>query len=251
MRLHIIGSNSSGNGYLLEDEMATEALLLECGVGMREIKRAIGFNVRKVSGCLLTHEHGDHSRAAKEVLEAGIDLWASPGTHMALHTEGHHRARFLHADNLFTVGSFKVKPFEVHHDAAAPLGFLIHHRETGVVLFLTDSYYSSYKFEGLPLNNLIIEANYDAAVLDRKMGDGESPRFLRDRVVESHMSLETCKGILVANDLREVHHIVLIHLSDRNADEERFAAEIRELTGTTVTVARPGVTIHNFNKNPF
>jgi ribonuclease BN (tRNA processing enzyme) len=131
------------------------------------------------------------------------------------------------------------------------LGFLIHHPESGVILFLTDSYFSTYKFDGVALNNVIIEANYDQVILDRKMEGGEEPRFLRDRVVQSHMSLETCKGILVANDLSAVHHIVLIHLSDRNSDEVAFTKEIRELTGKTVTVARPGLTIPNFNKTPF
>ena len=74
-------------------------------------------------------------------------------------------------------------PFDVKHDVAEPLGFLIEHEECGLVLFLTDSYYSEYTFPGL--NNIIVEANYDQRILDQRLANGEDPKFLRDRVIVS------------------------------------------------------------------
>ena len=35
---------------------------------------------------------------------------------------------------------------------------------------------------------------------------------LRNRTIKSHMSYDTCKETLLANDLSEVNNIVLIHL---------------------------------------
>lgn len=247
MRLIIIGSNSAGNAYILENSQ--ESLLIECGVRFQLIKQAMGFNLRKVIGCIVTHEHKDHCIAVDDVIGAGIDVWASQGTHDAMGTGGIHRAKVTAAGQQFKIGGFTIRPFEIKHDCAEPLGYLINHPETGNVLFLTDSYYTEYTFKGL--HNVIIEANYCQRILDERMASGTSPRFLRDRVIESHMSLKTCKETLQANDLSQVNNIVLIHLSDGNSDSRRFKLEVEEQTGKTVHVAKAGMIIENFNKTPF
>lgn len=247
MQLKIIGSNSDGNAYLLEN--ATEALLIECGMGWGAIKRAVNFNIAKIKGCLVTHEHKDHCKSAKEILTAGISIYASYGTHGAMKTEAHHRARFLHLGAIVAIGGFKIKSFPVQHDAAEPLGFLIHHTETGTVLFLTDSFYSQYRFDGL--NQVIIEANYSNEILNQRRESGETNKVLRDRVLESHMSLDTCIELLQANDLRQVANIVLIHLSDGHSDEREFKRQIQAATGRLVHVATNGMIIANFDKKPF
>lgn len=56
MLLKILGSGSSGNGYILETD--SEVLLLEAGIPVKEMKKAIGWNVMKICGCLISHEHG-------------------------------------------------------------------------------------------------------------------------------------------------------------------------------------------------
>lgn len=246
MQLKVIGSNSAGNAYILET--TKEALLIECGMRFDAIKKAINFNLRKVVGCLVTHNHQDHCKSIDNVLAAGITVYASAGTFEALGIRNH-RAFTICAGMKVTIGGFRVLAFDVRHDAAEPLGYLIQHEECGTVLFLTDSYYSPYTFQGL--NNVIVEANYCQKILDRRMITKDSPAFLRDRVLTSHLSIENCKDLLRANDLTAVNNIVLIHLSDSNSDSARFKREVQEVTGKTVHVAEAGMTIHNFNKTPF
>lgn len=246
MKLKVINSNSSGNAYILENE--SEALLIECGVHFDKIKQALNFNLKKVVGCIITHDHADHSKSITQVLSAGINVYATEGTFTALGLIQHHRAVITSSGDEFKVGSFRVKPFDVKHDVAEPVGFLIYHDETGKILFLTDSYFCEYTFSGL--NNIIIEANYCQAILDQRVKDGANPKFLRDRVITSHMSLATCKQMLGANDLSLVNNIVLIHLSDGNSDEKRFKKEVEEQTGKVVYIATAGMCI-SFNKNPF
>lgn len=246
MQLHVIHSNSAGNCYLLEND--EECLIIECGVLFKKIRQALKFNYRKVAGCLLSHEHNDHSESIKDILGVSIPVYASQGTHNALGTAGNHKAVIVKSGVEYKAGNFTVMPFDVKHDVAEPLGFLIHHHETGLILFLTDSYYCEYKFSGL--NNIIIEANYCQTILDRRLQDGANPKFLRDRVITSHMSLATCKEMLQANDLSHVNNIVLIHLSDNNSDASRFKKEVQEATGKVVHVAEAGLTI-DFNKKPF
>ncbi len=78
MKLKILGSSSSGNGYVLVSE--NESLIIEAGVRVIEVKKALNFQVSKVAGCIVTHEHGDHSAFADEYIKAGFDVFMSRGT---------------------------------------------------------------------------------------------------------------------------------------------------------------------------
>ncbi len=246
MILKILGSSSKGNCYILEND--TEALIIECGLRIDDIMKGILFKPYKVRGCLVSHEHKDHCIAAAGILAKGISLYASAGTHNAMGTGSHHRSVKIVPGEKFYVGSFRVIPFKVKHDAAEPVGFLINHEETGTILFITDTYYVKETFRGL--NNVIVEANYCQEILDEKMRNGATAEFLRNRIFASHMSLATCKELLMANDLSQVNNIVLIHLSDSNSHASRFKQEITALTGKQVHIAAPGMKIP-FSKQPF
>lgn len=246
MQLHVINSNSAGNAYILESEH--EALLIECGVRFDKIQQALSFNLRKVVGCLITHEHGDHCKSVHDVIKKGINVFSTFGTLNAMGISISHRANAITPGQSFLLGDFKVLPFRIKHDVVDPVGYLINHKETGNVLFLTDSYYCEYTFTGL--NNVIIEANYCQKILDERLRAGENPKTVRDRVITSHMSIDTCKEMLKANDLSQVNNIVLIHLSDKNSHADRFKREVEEATGKVVHIAEAGLTIP-FNKKPF
>lgn len=246
MELTVINSNSAGNGYILQNER--EALIIECGVAFSLIKQKLNFNLKKVVGCIVTHEHGDHAKSIFEVMGAGINVYATTGTHMALGSNKHHRAIETFSGDHFKLGGFKIYPFDIQHDVAEPVGFIINHEETGKILFLTDSFYCKYTFSGL--NQIIIEANHCKRILKDRGIAGDSPQFLLDRVLQSHMSIQTCRAMLAANDLSGVQKIVLIHLSDGNSDEKAFKSEIEQETGKPVFIAVPGLTIP-FNLQPF
>ena len=63
MKLKVLSSNSSGNAYILEDK--DEILLIECGVSFKKIKEGINFDLNKVVGVLISHEHKDHSKVQR------------------------------------------------------------------------------------------------------------------------------------------------------------------------------------------
>lgn len=249
MKLKTISTGSVGNGYVLETD--TEVLLIECGVKFSEIKKAIDFNVSKIKGCIITHEHGDHAKYANDLIKQGVDIYATPGTLKALklNTKNHRVHEFIQDSNedwgSQKIGGFTIKPFDINHDAAQPVGFLIYHPECGTTLYLTDTSYSNHIFNGL--NNLIIESNYSDEILEKKL---YSNTFLRDRIIGSHMSLETLLELLGKNDLRNVNNIVLIHLSDSNSNAVEFKNSVQKATNCNVTVADANQTIA-FDKTPF
>jgi len=247
MELKIIGTGSQGNAYILSN--GNEALLIECGVNINDIKKALDFDLSKVVGCIVTHEHGDHYKSIQKVLDLGINVYASQGTfNCEKFPSSGHRRKVIKAKQQFKVGNFTIMPFEINHDVAEPLAFLISHPDCGITLFMTDTVYTKYVFP--PLNNLIVEVNYDKEIIDEKYSQNSNNSFLRDRIINSHFSLENLKNMLLANDLTKVNNIVLIHLSDSNSNEKQFQKEVSDLTGKNVTVASNGMKIP-FNKTPF
>ena len=249
MKLTVINSGSSGNCYLLEDSKG-KILMIECGVRFKEVLKAVSFSVKSIVGCIISHEHGDHAKGINEVLAAGIKVVASDGTLSKMGVSSNHNTVGLGVSiNSIVLGQYQIKSFDVNHDAAQPLGFLVRHPELGTMLFLTDTYYCEYVFPGL--TSILVEANYCENILKERVDSGSSPKFLRDRVIQSHLSLKNCKELLSANDLSKVNDIVLIHLSDKNSHAARFQQEVQELTGKKTHIAVPGLVIENFGLDPF
>lgn len=243
MNLHIVGTGSKGNAYIIQND--DEALLIECGVRFNEIKKELNFKISKVAGMLISHSHLDHCKGVKEVISAGIDIYCLKETSDTFGIASH-RIKNIQPLKTYMVGNFKVFSFDLKHDVPC-LGFMVEHPVTGKFCFITDTYYCEYRLPAL--NNIIIEANYCETILQKRLEAGEEPNFLRDRVLRSHMSLQTCKDFLIANDIKKVYNIVLIHLSDRNSHAVRFQKEIKELTAKKVTVADKGLIIP-FSKTP-
>lgn len=246
MNLKVLGSSSHGNCYILQNNR--EALIIEAGISMVEIKKAVDFNISKISGCIITHEHLDHAKYVNQVLDSSITVYLSAGTNSKLKYAGQRFPLLAYHGNEFKVGRFRILPFNIKHDCEEPIGYLINHPETGTILFATDTFYIPNKFRGM--NHIIIEANYAEDILEANIRSGCLHPIVRNRIVESHMSIETCKEFLKANDISNVQNILLIHLSDGNSDAGRFKNEIEGLTGKRVFIGEPGLEMA-INKSPF
>jgi len=56
MKLQILGSSSKGNGYLLTSS-GGEVLIIEAGISLIEVKKTLNFNLSKIAGVCISHEH--------------------------------------------------------------------------------------------------------------------------------------------------------------------------------------------------
>lgn len=240
MRLYVAGSSSSGNCYLLYDER--EILILECGVPFKNINGLPFFDLEKVVGCVISHEHGDHAGRMNEFLDYGVDCLASSGTINSLSFTSKRLPLMIEEGVTVMAGVFSIVPFKIAHDANEPLGFLIDHPDTGPILFATDTYMLYYRFPNL--RHVMIECNYDRSILDRNVTEGRINKSRRDRTLLSHMELGTCVTTLEANDLSGVDNIILLHLSDDNSDEVLFKEKVSEATQRPTFVATPGLDIN-------
>lgn len=232
MNITVIASGSSGNAYRIDD--GDTSLLLDAGIPLKLIKQALNFRVRDLGGCLITHAHGDHAKAAGDLAKAGVDIYTSRGTLDACRLTGH-RMKAVEALKEINIGTFAVLPFDVQHDAPEPLGFLMTSRSTGEkLLYFTDTYYLKYRFTGL--THIMGECNYSMDIIEQSVRNGYIPPELVPRLIKSHMSLDHFLDLLRANDLRKVKQIYLLHLSNNNSDAGRFKEAVQRLTGTEVYV---------------
>lgn len=227
-----LASGSKGNAYRITD--GRTPLLLEAGITWKQIQQGLNFKTSELAGCLISHEHQDHCKAVRDVMRAGIDCYMSQGTADAMGLSGH-RIRQVQARKQFHVGTWTILPFSTEHDAAEPLGFLLANKDGDKLLYATDTFYIRYRFRGL--THILVETNYSLDILRENMAAGLVAPELKNRLLKSHMSLETCKEFLKANDLSWVQEIWLIHMSDGNSDAARFKREIQALTGKVVNIA--------------
>ena len=244
MKLTVLNSGSYANGYVLHNEKV--ALVIECGCPISQLYRTVGFNARKVSGALISHEHGDHSRYTEQYLNASIPCFCSKGTAEGIKLKGQRKLTVCEMMKERAIGEWFFRPFPTQHDCNEPCGFLIYHRETGWILFATDTYYLAYRLAGL--SQVMIECNYEAGILSDNVSKGIVKPFVRDRTLASHMSLDNCINTLQANSLKKVTNIVLLHLSGDNSDAEKFKNSVKMATAKRVFIATKGMTI-DFNKD--
>jgi len=184
----------------------------------------------------------------EQYLEAGITVYCSEGTRDAFKFKNLSRPIIRRAGKAFMVGNFKIVAFEVEHDIPEPFGYVINHPNTGSILFLTDSYYSRFKFNGL--SHIIVEANWCPTIVNDRTISGSLNSFAAKRLETSHMSIKTCMQLLEANDLSKVKNIMLIHLSDGNSNAKDFREQVIRLTGINTVVADKGTEL-NLNLKGF
>lgn len=235
--IKVIATGSTGNSYIIQ--AGEEILLLELGINFKNIKKELGFDLSKVVGALVTHEHKDHSKCVNDAIVSGIDVYMSEGTAAGIEFKVpiemvSNRLNYLRHNVPKNIGGFTIIPFNTQHDVNEPLGFLIYHPKLGKIVFATDTYYLKNKFQNV--DHVLIECNYSEDVLPTL------PPW-RARTIKSHMSLETLKETLPTWNLEKTKDITLIHISNDNGNPDRFQKEIEKLTGIKTYAAVPGLEI--------
>ena len=228
MDIKILASGSRGNAYLIGD--GKTSLLLDAGIPFRAIQVGCDFRTGSISGCLVTHRHGDHAKAIPKMLQRGIHVYSNVDV-AALHAGVRAMQPLLEYD----IGTFSVLPFEVEHDVPC-FGYQVESLATGEKLvYITDSAYVKYTFKGL--THIMVEANYAQEIIVDNAKNERIPVYLAERVIKTHMSIETLLGLLRANDMSAVQQIYLLHLSDGNSDAESFRRQVQQETGAEVYIA--------------
>lgn len=224
MKLNCLGSGSSGNCYILEND--NEILILDCGLSIKDIKIGLNFDVSKVVGCVVTHAHHDHDKSVNDLKLMGIKIW-QPYLYEAEMKRT--QRRYL--------GNFVIRNFDVPHDDEPCCGFLIECPNSEKLLYATDFEYIKYSFKKMGIHHLLIECNYQNEYVDRSADN-------RNHVLKGHAELQTTIGI-VKDNADSLKTVILCHLSKENSNPEECIAEVKKVVGSGVYVdyARKGFEI--------
>lgn len=241
MKLTILGSNSSGNCYVLHNSYT--ALIIEAGIDLLEVKKLLNFDISKIQGCIVSHEHIDHAKHIDNYVKSGINVYVSEGTKDILQNKN---LKTLNKNKDNKIGDFVIIPFKAIHDAKEPIGFLIYHDDIKPILFLTDSKYLLYNFHQ-HFGTIIIEANFDNNILIEKYLSGKINNSVRLRIMENHLSIQNCIDAIKRNITDKTENIVLIHLSDGNSNAKEFKQNIIKTFGINCTVGDKNININLTN----
>lgn len=214
MHVEILASGSRGNATAVWTEQAF--LLLDCGKPYHWTLAQL--NHKLPDAVLVTHEHGDHSKAAKNFLARGVDMYMTVGTAQALQLEPRHNLHMIRKRKNFKVADVEVTVIGSIHDAAEPVNFILQDA-CDRLLLLTDT-------GGIPdgirgdFTKILIEANYSIPALM----SAELHPAAKFRIAHNHLSVESVEIFLTKYPHAEVH---LIHISPRHGDEEEFYRRIK------------------------
>jgi phosphoribosyl 1,2-cyclic phosphodiesterase len=232
LRVGILGSGSGGNAVVLES--GSRRLLIDAGFSCREIvkrMKRLDFDPGSLDAVLLTHEHQDHCKGARVLLQKlRLPLYGTAGTleGAGLRAQAAAAGGELRSGEPVEVAGFVVEPFMIPHDASEPVGFVVEDpcgRRIGLVADLGCR--TSLAWGRLrDLDLLILETNHDLDMLR----NGPYPWSLKQRVAGRHGHLsnrEAAEGLpeLIGDRLRWV---VLYHLSRTNNLPALAAAAVGE-----------------------
>ncbi|MBR7172595.1 MAG: MBL fold metallo-hydrolase [Clostridia bacterium] len=226
MRIVNLASGSKGNSTFVH--YGDTRILIDAGLTEKKLQETlaeIGENISDIQGVCITHEHIDHIRAVKTlakkydmVFYVRKELAESSAFSDVEFKEG---KLFKFENDVFSVGEFEVKPFEVSHDAVKPVGFTVrvfgNNSKAG---FVTDLGVVSetVKRELLGAKIVFIESNYD----EKMLFGGKYPKIIKNRIdgTQGHLSNE--QSLELAKFLFDggTKCFVLSHISENNNTPE-------------------------------
>ncbi len=237
MRLTVLGSGSRGNAVLVES--GGEALLVDAGFSLKDLARrlaASSADPARLTGLVLTHEHGDHARGAPAAAAAWkVPVLASAGTLAALNgrLKAGTATRALAAGRAQRCGGFTVHAFPTAHDAADAIMVVVEDREgrrAGVAYDLGTPT-AALAHACRELDALVLETNHDEVMLR----SSRYPPAVRARIAGTGGHLSNREAGLLAAQVAHAGLAVLVlaHVSDHcNTPELARETVARALRGT-------------------
>lgn len=216
MQVAVLASGSKGNATFVE--MDGIRILIDAGISARRIKQelaALGENVEMLDGIFITHEHGDHIKGLPNLVKKyGIQIYSRPATFRAMSCYGELPGDCVNPIiDRIQLGRVAVRAFDIPHDAAAPVGYIIQGTSRCVVATDIGNVDDRLQqmLEGAQV--LVLEANHDEEMLKQ----GSYPYNLKQRILGplGHLSNRRMAQV-VAELRRRPQKLILAHLSESN-----------------------------------
>ena len=245
MRFISLGSGSSGNCAYIGTE--TQGVLIDAGVDSKKVFASLadnGIKPEMVKGVILTHDHGDHVRYAYSIARNNKHIRIYCTLRVLNGIFRRHsisrRLKEVHESIFkeipFSLAGMQFTAFDVSHDGTDNAGFFVEYG-TQHFAIATDlgCITERARFYMTQADYLMIEANYDSAMLD----NGKYPEYLKNRIRADNGHLDNkVTAEFVANSCDErLKYVFLCHLSNDNNTPEiacRVVSEALKAKGRIV-----------------
>lgn len=227
VNFRILGSSSSGNCALLQT--AHTKVLLDAGFSAKRIGQmleSVGESIDTIDAIFLTHEHSDHAQGLRGLAKrADLPVFANRDTADAVQEKYcRKRVNWQHfqTGTTFRFRDLTVRSYRLPHDAYDPVGFTFSWGEEGDLFtqpgslaWITDlGYVPAHVLEHIrEVQTLVIEANYDEALLDR---DERRPWSIKQRIRGRHGHLSNAATFAALEEVLpkcRLQKVYLAHLS--------------------------------------
>lgn len=234
MILQSLSSSSRGNIHILENEDTT--LLLDCGIKFNRVSSIL--NLKKIDGVLITHEHGDHVSGCESLSQNKNTTFYSTKETLDRVNIPDFMKRPVQAFKTFQIGSFKIVPFEVKHDAVHPVNYLIKDEISGSqMLYITDTgYIDNLIFKDI--DYFLIECNFDEEWYQKEeLTRAEEIKSRRLLSMNGHLSIQKTIRVLEKSVNHNTKKIILCHISSGFKEYLEFQNRIQELFSKQEVIA--------------
>lgn len=221
MEFASIASGSSGNCIYIAS--AHTRLLVDAGLSGKRIEAglaSLSLTGYDIDAMLVTHEHNDHVDGVGIMSRRfDIPVYATEGTWDKMPEKvGRIKPSLknaLYSGETLIINDLCIKPFDIPHDAAQPVGYTISDGKEKITVatdigHITDEVKENIKDSTI----LLIESNHDVDMVKT----GPYPYPLKQRVLSDfgHLSNDNCGKMLKDVVSSKVKHIFLGHLSSEN-----------------------------------
>ena len=221
LRFATFASSSSGNCVYVGTENTN--ILIDAGLSGKKVEEglsSLGLTGNDIDGIFVTHEHSDHVKGIGVLSRRyNIPIFATEGTWGNMPSSiGQIRPNLMkdiYAEEYCAFNDLTIKPFEIPHDAAQPVGYTVGVNNTKITIATDIGHISDTVLENVKGSSLVLlEANHDVEMLQY----GGYPQSLKSRILSDfgHLSNVNAGRLLDTVIDSSVKYVFLGHLSKEN-----------------------------------
>lgn len=220
--LCVLASGSRGNSVYVSD--GNNAILIDAGLSGREIDRRLrsrGLSPSSLRAIVVSHEHSDHIQGVGVLSRRWrLPVYINRKTAAGASIGRLHQCLHFECGTAFQIGSFRIHPFSLSHDAADPSGFTIGASgwKIGIATDLGCAT-AMVRHHLADCRALVLEANHDPEML--LQGPYPWPLKQRIRARTGHLSNADSGALLGELSHPGLRQVVLAHLSETNNTPEK------------------------------
>ncbi len=231
IRISTLASGSSGNALLVR--AGSTALLIDAGLSAKSLCShldTLGTAPSSLSGILLTHEHGDHTRGLKILSSKhAVPVYTTARTAYELQSSIPAADwRLFQSGSTFELGDVRIASFSVPHDAADPVGYVISYGSSSFAVATDLGHPTRQVVNSLRgVCGVFVECNHDEVLLQN---DTKRPWSVKQRIMSrhGHLSNQSAAALIAEIASPSLSHVLLAHLSEDCNSPDLATSTMRE-----------------------